>query len=273
MATYLIGDVHGCYRELRHLLDKVDFDSSQDTLWLTGDLVARGPDSLDVLRFIKRLGSSVRLVLGNHDLHLLGVFAKISRNKPKDKLDKLLNAPDADELINWLRRQPLLQVDDEKKIVMAHAGITPQWDLATAKNCANELEAVLSSDSYPLFINAMYGDMPNNWSEELSGLSRLRFSANALTRMRYCFPNGQLDMICKDKPPEAPAPLKPWFNLPSQLPEDYSVIFGHWASLEGKGTPEHKYALDTGCCWGGALTCLRWEDKCYFTQPNLSHPI
>lgn len=134
MATYLIGDVHGCYRELRQLLNQVNFDANQDTLWLTGDLVARGPDSLEVLRFVKSLGSALKLVLGNHDLHLLGVFAKISRNKPKDKLNELLNAPDADELINWLRRQPLLQVDEEKKIVMAHAGITPQWDLATAKN-------------------------------------------------------------------------------------------------------------------------------------------
>ncbi len=270
MATYLIGDVHGCYRELRQLLNQVNFDANQDILWLTGDLVARGPDSLEVLRFVKSLGSALKLVLGNHDLHLLGVFAKISRNKPKDKLNELLNAPDADELINWLRRQPLLQVDEEKKIVMAHAGITPQWDLATAKKCAREVEAILSSDSYPLFINSMYGDMPNNWSPELTGLPRLRFSTNAFTRMRYCFPNGQLDMICKDKPENAPAPLKPWFDLPSQLPNDYSIIFGHWASLEGKGTPENIYALDTGCCWGGVLTCLRWEDKRYFIQPSLT---
>ncbi|WP_100158786.1 bis(5'-nucleosyl)-tetraphosphatase (symmetrical) ApaH [Proteus columbae] len=272
MATYLIGDIHGCYHELRHLLDKVSFDPAQDTLWLTGDLVARGPDSLEVLRFVKSLGTSLKLVLGNHDLHLLGVFAKISRNKPRDKLNNLLNAPDADELINWLRRQPVLQVDEDKKIIMAHAGITPQWDLETAKMCAREVEAILSSDSYPLFINSMYGDLPNNWSPELSGLARLRFSTNALTRMRYCFPNGQLDMICKDKPQDAPAPLKPWFDLPSQLPEGYSIIFGHWASLEGKGTPDNIYALDTGCCWGGNLTCLRWEDKQYFTQSSLSAP-
>lgn len=152
MATYLIGDVHGCYDELIALLHKVEFTPGKDTLWLTGDLVARGPGSLDVLRYVKSLGDSVRLVLGNHDLHLLAVFAGISRNKPKDRLTPLLEAPDADELLNWLRRQPLLQIDEEKKLVMAHAGITPQWDLQTAKECARDVEAVLSSDSYPSFL-------------------------------------------------------------------------------------------------------------------------
>ncbi|WP_069185372.1 bis(5'-nucleosyl)-tetraphosphatase (symmetrical) ApaH, partial [Escherichia coli] len=154
MATYLIGDVHGCYDELFALLHKVEFTPGKDTLWLTGDLVARGPGSLDVLRYVKSLGDSVRLVLGNHDLHLLAVFAGISRNKPKDRLTPLLEAPDADELLNWLRRQPLLQIDEEKKLVMAHAGITPQWDLQTAKECARDVEAVLSSDSYPFFLDA-----------------------------------------------------------------------------------------------------------------------
>ncbi|MEG0278242.1 MAG: bis(5'-nucleosyl)-tetraphosphatase (symmetrical) ApaH [Morganella sp. (in: enterobacteria)] len=270
MATYLIGDVHGCYRELRALLDQASFDPQTDTLWLTGDLVARGPDSLSVLRYVKSLGDSVKLVLGNHDLHLLGIYAGISRNKPRDHLNTLLSAPDLDELINWLRRQPLLQIDHDKKLVMAHAGITPQWDLETAAMCAREVEAVLSSDTYPLFINAMYGDLPNDWSPSLTGLARLRFSTNAMTRMRYCFPDGQLDMVCKDKLDQISAPLKPWFALPSKLPEDYSVAFGHWASLEGKGAPRNVYALDTGCCWGGQLTMLRWEDRCYFWQESFS---
>ncbi|MEQ1975768.1 bis(5'-nucleosyl)-tetraphosphatase (symmetrical) ApaH [Xenorhabdus sp. SGI240] len=269
MATYLIGDIHGCYREFRALLEQVNFNSSEDTLWLTGDLVARGPDSLAVLRYIKQLGSAVKLVLGNHDLHLLAVYAKISRNKPKDLLDELLAAPDADELINWLRKQPMLQIDEELKLVMAHAGLTPQWDLETARICAREVEAILRSDSYPLFLNEMYGDMPNNWTPELSGLARLRYSTNALTRMRYCFPHGQLDMSCKSKPENAPAPLKPWFTLPRRIPEDYSIAFGHWAALEGQGTPAGIYALDTGCCWGGKLTLLRWEDKQYFSQDPL----
>ncbi|OON39979.1 bis(5'-nucleosyl)-tetraphosphatase (symmetrical) [Izhakiella australiensis] len=268
MSTYLVGDIHGCFDELQSLLQQVNFDPQQDVLWLTGDLVARGPASLDVLRYVKSLGSSARLVLGNHDLHLLAVFAGITRNKPKDRLNLLLEAEDADQLINWLRRQPLLQVDDEKKLVMAHAGITPQWDIATAKRCAGEVEKVLASDSYPLFLDAMYGDMPNNWSEELSGLSRLRFISNALTRMRYCFPNGQLDMICKEPPEQATPPLKPWFTIPGPVTDEYTVIFGHWASLEGKGTPPGVIGLDTGCCWGGPLTLLRWEDKSIFSQPS-----
>lgn len=268
MSTYLIGDVHGCYDELRALLAQVQFEPARDTLWLTGDLVARGPGSLEVLRYVKSLGDCVRLVLGNHDLHLLAVFAGISRNKPKDRLTHLLEAEDADELINWLRRQPLLQIDEEKKLVMAHAGITPQWDLETAKMCAREVEAVLASDSYPLFLDAMYGDMPNNWTPELTGLARLRFSTNALTRMRYCFPNGQLDMICKETPASAPPPLKPWFLIKGPVACDYSIVFGHWASLEGKGTPEGIIGLDTGCCWGGTLTLLHWESGKYFVQAS-----
>ncbi len=151
---------------------------------------------------------------------------------------------------------------------MAHAGITPQWDLETAKTCARDVEAVLASDSYPFFLDAMYGDMPNHWSEELSGLARLRFITNAFTRMRFCFPNGQLDMYSKETPESAPAPLKPWFAIPGPVTSEYSVVFGHWAALEGKGTPEGIYGLDTGCCWGGELTCLRWEDKAYFVQPS-----
>ncbi|GBO50099.1 bis(5'-nucleosyl)-tetraphosphatase (symmetrical) ApaH [Pectobacterium versatile] len=270
MSTYLVGDVHGCYVELNALLAQVSFNPEHDTLWLTGDLVARGPDSLQVLRFVRSLGSSVRMVLGNHDLHLLAVYAGISRNKPKDRLNDLFTAPDADELINWLRRQPILQVDEELKLVMAHAGITPQWDLPTALMCAREVESILSSDSYPLFLDAMYGDMPNHWSPELSGLARLRFSTNVFTRMRYCFSGGQLDMLCKEPPSQAPSLLKPWFELPSQVVGEYAIAFGHWASLEGKGTPENIYALDTGCCWGGDLTMLRWDDKRYFTQPSLS---
>ncbi|MCL2894144.1 bis(5'-nucleosyl)-tetraphosphatase (symmetrical) ApaH [Brenneria tiliae] len=272
MSTYLIGDVHGCLAELEALLAQVSFHPRQDTLWLTGDLVARGPDSLQVLRFVRSLGSAVRVVLGNHDLHLLAVYAGISRNKPKDRLNALLEAPDADELINWLRRQPLLQVDEDVKLVMAHAGITPQWDLATAQMCAREVESMLASDSYPLFLDSMYGDMPNHWSPELSGLPRLRFSTNVFTRMRYCFAGGQLDMICKEPPTQAPSLLKPWFELPSRIAPAYAIAFGHWASLEGKGTPENIYALDTGCCWGGELTMLRWEDKRYFRQKSLSRP-
>ncbi len=279
MSTYLIGDVHGCFDELIALLAQVSFNPEHDRLWFTGDLVARGPASLEVLRYVRSLGSAAQTVLGNHDLHLLAVYAGISRNKPKDRLNDLLNARDVDSLINWLRRQPVMLVDDDLKLVMAHAGVTPQWDLATAQLCAREVEAILSSDSYPLFLDAMYGDMPNHWSPELSGLPRLRFSTNVFTRMRYCFSGGQLDMICKEAPSQAPSLLNPWFYLPSPIVEGnaetpgYAIAFGHWASLEGKGTPDNIYALDTGCCWGGELTMLRWEDKQVFTQPSLAQDM
>lgn len=263
MSTYLIGDIHGCFDELKTILAQVKFNSVVDILWLTGDLVARGPGSLEVLRLVRSLGDSVRIVLGNHDLHLLAVYAGISRNKPKYHITPLLEAADADELINWLRYQPVLQVDEKKKIVMAHAGITPQWDLATASQCAREVESVLRSDSYPLFLDAMYGNMPNNWSPELSRLARLRFSTNVFTRMRYCCPNGQLEMNCKDIPEKAPPPLRPWFTLPRSVPECYSIVFGHWAAIMGQGTPANIYGLDTGCCWGGELTLLHWEDKTF----------
>ena len=268
MANLIIGDIHGCYDELMRLLEKAGFSSS-DTLWLTGDLVARGPKSLEVIRFVKRNSQQIRLVLGNHDLHLLSIYANVTQSKKKDNLDQLIHAKDFDELMNWLRKQPLIQIDEKLKLIMTHAGISPQWDLDTLKKCAFDLQVVLSSDSYPLFLDKMYGNFPDEWSAELQGLDRLRYIANALTRMRYCYEDGRLDFYCKNQPDEAPSKLKPWFTLPSKIPAEYSIAFGHWAALNGKGTPENIYALDTGCCWGGKLTCLRFEDKKYFKKKNM----
>lgn len=270
MATYLIGDIHGCLDEFNALLEKVAFNPQKDQLWLTGDLVARGKDSLGVLRKVYSLRNSVRLVLGNHDIHLLAVDAGIVPNKSKDNLDTLLQAQDKDELLNWLRFQPLLQVCEEKNLVMSHAGITPQWDLPTAISTAKEVEKVLQGKHYQDFLAHMYGEQPNSWLESLTGTARLRFITNAFTRMRFCFPNGQLDFACKAKPDEAPAPLKPWFSLPSKVSSNYTVIFGHWAALEGKGTPERVINLDTGCCWGGSLTLLHWETKTFHSQKAFS---
>lgn len=267
MANLLVGDIHGCFRELQALLAQADFTPDRDTLWLTGDLVARGPDSLQVLRYVKSIAPSVRLVLGNHDLHLLSIYAGIGHNNAKDNLSALLAAPDADQLINWLRHQPLIQVDHSLKLIMTHAGLSPQWDLETALQCAHDVQTMLSSDSYPLLLDAMYGDLPNIWSNTLSGLPRLRYITNALTRIRYCFPNGQLEMQCKESPAKAPAPLRPWFNLPSPIRQQYRIAFGHWAALAGKYTPDGVYALDTGCCWGKSLTLLHWEDQRLIHQP------
>lgn len=268
MSTYLIGDIHGCFAELEELLNQVSFNPQCDHLWLTGDLVGRGPSSLEVLRFVYSLGKSVHCVLGNHDVHLLAAYASINYNKPKDRFSTLLQAPDADELMHWLRYQPMLQIDNKLKLVMAHAGITPQWDMKTAEMCAHELEEVLrSSKSNRLFLDVMRGDALNDWGLVSSLQDRLRFSMSALTRMRYCFSSGVLDMIYKDAPSTAPISLKPWFALPRLIDDRYTIIFGHWASLSGKDTPSGIIGLDTGCCWGGHLTMLRWEDHRYFTQP------
>ncbi|VFP86537.1 Bis(5'-nucleosyl)-tetraphosphatase [symmetrical] [Candidatus Erwinia haradaeae] len=269
MSTYFIGDIHGCYNELQLLLAQVKFNPDTDQLWLTGDLVARGPNSLEVLRFVKRLGQCVKLVLGNHDLHLLAIYAGKRRNKPKDCLNTLLVSNDIRSLIDWLRCQPLVQIDEERKIIMSHAGITPQWDLNTARTCANEIALILSSNSYQLFLDEMYGDFPNYWSPHLTGMARLRFITNALTRMRYCLPSGQLDMISKELPHRVMPSLKPWFGMPRNISKDYTIIFGHWAALAGRGVPKGVIALDTGCCWGGCLTMLRWSDKKVFTQAAL----
>lgn len=268
MANLLIGDIHGCYDEFMRLLEKAQFSSS-DTLWLTGDLVARGPKSLEVLRYVKDHDDQIRLVLGNHDLHLLAIYAGITSPNKKDHVKSILNAPDCDELMNWLRKQPLIQIDEELKLIMAHAGISPQWDLDTTKKSAYELSAMLSSDAYPLFLDKMYGNFPDMWSEDLQNFDRLRYISNAFTRMRYCYEDGRLDMYCKESPSDAPSKLKPWFSLPRKIPETYSIAFGHWAALNGKGTPDGIYALDTGCCWGGKLTCLRFEDKVYFKKKNI----
>ncbi|WWP02450.1 MAG: bis(5'-nucleosyl)-tetraphosphatase (symmetrical) ApaH [Candidatus Dasytiphilus stammeri] len=270
MATYLIGDIHGCYDELCTLLEKVNFDSKKDILWLTGDLVARGPNSLKVLRYIRGLGTNARIVLGNHDLDLLNVFYKYKNGYIKNvKIDflKIIKASDSEEIIHWLRHQPLFQIDEEKKIVMSHAGISPQWDLLTAKNCALEIQSILTSNNFLSFLNFMYGDMPNNWSKGLYGMDRFRFITNVFTRMRYCyFPQGQLDLSYKNAISSAPSYLKPWFDFPNPILNDYTIVFGHWSYLRGKGIPQGIIGLDTGCCWGGVLTILCWEEKKLFTQ-------
>ncbi|WWO97414.1 MAG: bis(5'-nucleosyl)-tetraphosphatase (symmetrical) ApaH [Candidatus Dasytiphilus stammeri] len=272
MSTYLIGDVHGCYNELCILLKRVNFDPKKDILWLTGDLIARGPNSLKVLRYIRSLEKSVRLVLGNHEINLIALYGNYNKKNNKD-LEEIIKASDADDLIYWLRHQPLLQIDEEKKIIMSHAGIYPQWDLKTAKKCAREVELILASDNYITFFHDMYNssNMLNSWSPKLKGIVRWRFIMNVLTRMRYCFPKGQLDMKCKDAPSYAPAPLQPWFSLPNRIllsSDDYTIIFGHWASLNSQDTtPNGIIGLDTGCCWGGSLTMLCWERKTLIVQP------
>ncbi|TRX54036.1 symmetrical bis(5'-nucleosyl)-tetraphosphatase [Thalassomonas sp. M1454] len=269
MAIYLVGDIQGCYQELCQLMDKVNFDLNNDQLWLTGDLVARGPDSLATLRMVKSLGPAAKVVLGNHDLHLLAVHAGIKQAKANDKLDTLLNAPDINELTDWLALQPLLLQLPNEQAFVSHAGFCPQWSIATAIEQNHFVQQRLSSKERNHWLTLMYGSMPNSWLLAKSEEERFRFSINAFTRMRFCFNDGSLEFQQKNAPEHnTNAQLQPWFNLQPQL-NNIQWVFGHWASLEGHCQHDNVYALDTGCVWGGSLTMLRWHDKQLFSVPAI----
>jgi bis(5'-nucleosyl)-tetraphosphatase (symmetrical) len=267
VATYIVGDIQGCFDELQQLLKRVVFSAQKDQLWLAGDLVARGPKSLETLRFVKSLGDSAKVVLGNHDLHLMAVSVGLKKVKVKDKTAAIFSAPDKDELLTWLSQQPLLAEHDE--FVMCHAGISPQWDLATARQCAREVESIIRSERLPWLLENMYSNQPDLWDDSLQGLDRYRYTINAFTRMRFCFPDSRLDMNCKLPPQEVQEDeLVPWFKLPQRINLEKTVLFGHWAALQGH-INEQVIGLDTGCVWGGSLTMIRWEDKQVFTQEAL----
>ncbi len=264
MATYAVGDIQGCLDELLRLLDKVQF-SDQDQLWLTGDLVNRGPRSLDTLRFVKQLGDQAKVVLGNHDLHLLAMAYNGSRKSNKDTLDEILNATDRDELLDWLRRQPLLYRDRHLKFTMVHAGIPPSWKLKHAETYAREVEQVLQGEHICDFFAHMYGNQPERWSPDLEGWDRLRCITNYLTRMRFCDAQDKLELKTKSSPFAPPSGFLPWYAHKKRATAKKRILFGHWASLEGNADTENVYALDTGCVWGGTLTALRLEDQRLFS--------
>lgn len=265
MATYAVGDVQGCLAPLERLLDRVDFDPAKDCLWVAGDLINRGPDSLSSLRFIKQLGDSAQVVLGNHDLHLLAVAHGERTLNRKDTLTAILQAPDKNDLLNWLRRQPLLRHNAELGYVMTHAGIPPIWDLAEAKARAAEVEAVLQSDHYADFFAHMYGNNPDTWSDDLEGWDRLRVITNYFTRMRFCSAEGRLNLEEKQGLDAAPEGFAPWFSHPHHRCGQHKILFGHWAALEGKTGNPNAIALDTGCVWGKSLTMIRLEDGVKFS--------
>lgn len=270
MATYIVGDIHGCYDELQQLLEIADFNSAEDELWVTGDLVARGPKSLETLRFLKGLGNRSRVVLGNHDLHLLAIHQGLQANKKKYQLSPILNAPDCDELLTWLRQQPLLRRHPEFNFVMVHAGISPQWTIKQAEKLAGEVEQHLQSDNFKWLLKEMYGDHPESWSDELKGIERQRFIISAFTRMRYCFLDGALEFDNKLAPEHTDdSELKPWFEIET-LDRSSDILFGHWAALLGRVNQSGIYGLDTGYIWGNSLTMLRWQDKQLF---SLACPI
>lgn len=256
MATYAIGDVQGCHDELLALLDQIRFDPTRDLLWLTGDLVNRGPKSAQTLRTIRELGTSAVCVLGNHDLHLLAVAEGISKTKHRDTFGDVLGADDREELLDWLRQRPLLHSQDD--FTMVHAGLPPDWTLAEAKAHAREVEALLRGPNYREFLGHMYGDEPSRWDENLEGYERSRFIINCLTRLRFLTPQGQLELQAKQKPSHEQNQLIPWFNFPGRKSRGTAIIFGHWSTL-GFHISEDTYCLDTGCLWGGELTALRLD--------------
>lgn len=265
MSTYCIGDIQGCYTALQALLKKIHFNSAKDHLWFTGDLVNRGSQSLEVLRFVKSLNDRAVVALGNHDLHLLAVaYGQASLGK-EDTLQSLLAAPDCVELCDWLRRQPLLHHDKHLGFTMVHAGLPPQWDLTHAQQYAGEVEHVLRSDQHRQLYKHLYGDEPACWNENLKGWDRLRLIANYFTRLRFCKPDGRLELQTKGDVSVQPPGFFPWFALPNRLSKNLKIVFGHWASLEGKTDEPNVYALDTGCVWGSCLSAMCLESGKWFS--------
>lgn len=258
MAAYLIGDVQGCDEPLGRLLDAIGFSASRDTLYVLGDLVNRGPASAAVLRRLMALDGSARCLLGNHDMHLLACAYGIRRPHKRDTLDEVLAAPDRQALLDWLRRQPLALHEPVagRRVLMVHAGVLPQWTAARAVALARELEDVLRGDDIDDFLREMYGNAPDRWHDDLTGNARLRVIINALTRLRFCTPDGQMEFDSKDSAATAPAGCMPWFDVPGRRTAGDVVAFGHWSTL-GWLDRADVICMDTGCVWGGPLSALR----------------
>lgn len=264
MATYAIGDIQGCYTSFTHLLELIGFSPSRDRLWLVGDLINRGPDSLAVLRWAKQHENSLSVVLGNHDLHTLAVAEGLVEAHRLDTLQSLLHAADGAELLAWLRGRSMAYAEGE--YLMVHAGVLPQWSASRTLALAGEVEAVLRGDSYRDFFAHMYGNHPNHWEDSLHGMGRLRVITNALTRLRVCTVEGAMDFRFKGEVQDIPAGLVPWFELPHRQSADSTVVFGHWSAL-GLVARDNLIALDTGCLWGGQLTAMCLEDRRVFQVP------
>ena len=256
MALYLIGDVQGCDEALDRLLKHIDFSPSRDTLYLLGDLVNRGPHNAKVLRRLMQLADSAKCLLGNHDLHLLAVSEGVRKPNPQDTFQDVLNAPDRDILLRWLRHQNMaLQVDS---VLMVHAGVLPQWSAEQTISLAGEVEAVLRSDDFANFMPQMYGGMPNQWNDQLQGADRLRVIVNALTRLRFCNAEGAMDFSIKEGADKAPEGLMPWFDTPDRQTKNMTVAFGHWSTLQNMRRSD-VVCLDDGCVWGGCLSASRFS--------------
>ena len=254
MSVYWVGDIQGCDAPLGQLLDQIDFSASRDRLYVLGDLVNRGPDSLAVLRRLQRLGSSVQCVLGNHDLHLLAIAAGARPPSQTDTLDDILQADDRDHLLHWLRHQSIAIFQED--VLMVHAGVLPQWSLAETLALARELESILQNHDADEFFLHMYGNEPAQWHPQLQGIARWRCALNAFTRLRFCSPTGDMEFNTKESSAKAPAGYMPWFEVPHRQTNHITIAFGHWSTL-GAVARNDIWALDTGCVWGGCLTAFQ----------------
>ncbi|MDP6435643.1 MAG: symmetrical bis(5'-nucleosyl)-tetraphosphatase [Gammaproteobacteria bacterium] len=271
MAVYAVGDIQGCYDEFATLLDAITFDPGHDRLWLVGDLVNRGPKSLETLRLVQELGDAVVCILGNHDLHLLALALADDVPVAAGNLSAVLQAEDSGELIDWLRRRPLAHFDAGLNTLMVHAGVINTWSVADTLERAGEVADTLAGESAHEFLCAMYGRQPDTWSDDLDGMDRLRFITNCLTRIRYCAANGRLDFDHKLAPGTQPAELQPWFEMPDRATTDTRIVFGHWSTLSLMQS-ESLLALDTGCTWGGALTAVRLDGEAKPVQVRSRQP-
>jgi bis(5'-nucleosyl)-tetraphosphatase (symmetrical) len=261
VAVYAVGDIQGCFSALQRLIDKIGFNPSKDTLWFVGDLVNRGPESLAVVRWVKALGSSAVVVLGNHDLHLLASAEGVRPLGKGDTFQDVLAAPDREELLRWLRHQRLLY--REGHVVLVHAGLLPQWTASEAEALAMEVEQVLRGSDYKTLLREMYGSSPAHWSPDLTGRERYRVIINALTRLRFCTFKGEMDFKHNGPPESAPQGFSAWFAVPNRKSRESLIVTGHWAAL-GLRVADNLLALDSGCVWGGSLTAVRLEDRKVF---------
>ncbi len=271
MAVYAVGDIQGCYDEFQALLAKIHFNPDYDELWLCGDLVNRGPKSLETLRYLFALKDNVHAVLGNHDLHLLATAYNHRHPGKKDTLDEILNARDADTLLDWLRHCSLAHYDNKLNLLMIHAGLHPAWSVQKTLKLAHEVENILRSREHIDFYKHMYGDKPLNWSDDLSGWARYRFITNIFTRLRYCDKNGKPALNAKGSPGTQAENFFPWYSIPTRKSRQQSIIFGHWSTLPEAGNAVicNTYPLDSGCLWGGALTAMRIDDLSFhYTRQN-----
>ncbi len=272
MAIYAIGDLQGCYDELMDLLHEINFDERNDQLWFAGDLINRGPKSLECLKFVFNHPINCKTVLGNHDLHFIALSYGVRQPHKSDTLDELLNSKNRNKYITWYKQQPFLLHDEDSNFYLLHAGLPPQWDIQLSIELANETSQFLQSNEFDKFIHSMYGNKPVLWQDDLIGYERFRFIINCFTRLRYCNKDGSLEFKYKEAPGTQNEYLFPWYSHKARKSKNSKILFGHWSTVTlGKDKDFsiwNAYPLDTGCLWGGSLTALRLEDETLFKVPS-----